>query len=131
MEQAINATRRDEGQALLLRAQEDLLKLVEQAKEIPDLNGGAVARLVIDHLHDIAAASGDNVGRRGLRQPIDNPYIAGVPVAPPLFRGREDIYRRIHQLWSGGQARKPPIILYGHRRMGKSSILRNLPILLA
>lgn len=56
---------------------------------------------------------------------FDNPYVAGNPVAPPLFVGRADIFNRIGEVWS---AKRVPdsIILYGHRRMGKSSILRNL-----
>jgi hypothetical protein len=58
-------------------------------------------------------------------KPLDNPYIAGDPVMPPLFVGRRDIFTRINEIW---HAKKNPdsIILYGHRRMGKSSILRNL-----
>lgn len=57
--------------------------------------------------------------------PFNNPYIAGDPVYPPLFVGRTDIFNRIGEIWT---AKKNPdsIILYGHRRMGKSSILRNL-----
>ena len=58
-------------------------------------------------------------------EPFDNPYVAGDPVYPPLLAGRKDIFDRIGEVWS---AKDDPdsIILYGHRRMGKSSILRNL-----
>ncbi|CAG0927164.1 hypothetical protein TFLX_00398 [Thermoflexales bacterium] len=58
-------------------------------------------------------------------KPLANPYIAGDPVAPPLFVGRRDIFTKIAETW---RAKKNPdsIIVYGHRRMGKSSILRNL-----
>jgi AAA+ ATPase superfamily predicted ATPase len=57
--------------------------------------------------------------------PFDNPYIVGDPVYPPLLVGRKDIFDRIGEVWA---AKKNPdsIILYGHRRMGKSTILRNL-----
>jgi AAA+ ATPase superfamily predicted ATPase len=57
--------------------------------------------------------------------PFDNPYIVGDPVYPPLLVGRKDAFDRIAEVWS---AKKNPdsIIIYGHRRMGKSSILRNL-----
>ncbi|MBN2003242.1 MAG: AAA family ATPase [Anaerolineae bacterium] len=58
-------------------------------------------------------------------QPFANPYKAGAPVVPPLFVGREDIFARIREVWAG-KADPDSIILYGHRRMGKSSILRNL-----
>jgi hypothetical protein len=58
-------------------------------------------------------------------RPFDNPYIVGDPVYPPLLVGRRDVFDRIGEVWS---AKKNPdsIIIYGHRRMGKSSILRNL-----
>ena len=58
-------------------------------------------------------------------RPFDNPYIVGDPVYPPLLVGRKDLFDRIGEVWT---AKKNPdsIILYGHRRMGKSSILRNL-----
>jgi AAA+ ATPase superfamily predicted ATPase len=57
--------------------------------------------------------------------PFDNPYVVGDPVYPPLLVGRKDVFDRIGEVWS---AKKNPdsIILYGHRRMGKSTILRNL-----
>ena len=54
-----------------------------------------------------------------------NPYVAGNPVIGELFVGREDIFRRLEELWAGSE-QKPSIVLYGHRRMGKSSILHNL-----
>jgi hypothetical protein len=61
---------------------------------------------------------------------IDNPYIFGVPltVTQEIFVGREDISRRIEQLLhtAGG----PPLLIYGQRRMGKTSLLRNLRRLL-
>jgi len=58
-------------------------------------------------------------------RPFDNPYIVGDPVYPPLLVGRKDVFDRIGEVWV---AKENPdsIILYGHRRMGKSSILRNL-----
>ena len=58
-------------------------------------------------------------------KPFDNPYIAGDPVYPPLLVGRTDIFNRIGEIW-GAKENPDSIILYGHRRMGKSSILRNL-----
>ncbi len=58
-------------------------------------------------------------------QPFDNPYVVGDPVYPPLFVGRKDIFNRITHVW-GAKENPDSIILYGHRRMGKSSILRNL-----
>jgi hypothetical protein len=58
-------------------------------------------------------------------EPYPNPYKAGDPVYPPLFVGRGDVFGRIREVW-GRKANPDSVILYGHRRMGKSSILRNL-----
>jgi len=63
-------------------------------------------------------------------QEIDNPYIFGLPLAEyhELFVGRGDIAARIEQLIV--DRRRPPLLLYGQRRMGKTSLLRNLGRLL-
>src|SRR5207253_4522042 len=63
-------------------------------------------------------------------QEIDNPYIFSVPLVEhqDLFVGRADIAARIEQLLL--DRRRPPLLLYGQRRMGKTSLLRNLGRLL-
>lgn len=65
-----------------------------------------------------------------LRQEIDNPYIIGVPLTEQeeIFTGRADIGTRIEQLIL--DHRRPPLLLYGQRRMGKTSLLNNLGRLL-
>jgi hypothetical protein len=65
-----------------------------------------------------------------LRQEIDNPYIVGVPLTAQqeLFVGRTDISARIEHLLL--DRRRPPVLLYGPRRMGKTSLLNNLGRLL-
>jgi PAS domain S-box-containing protein len=57
--------------------------------------------------------------------PIHNPYIFGNPVSGNLFVGREEVFRRLEELW-GQEGTGPSLLLYGQRRMGKSSILQNL-----
>jgi hypothetical protein len=57
--------------------------------------------------------------------PFDNPYVAGDPVYPPLLVGRVDVFNRIGEVWSA-KTSPDSIILYEHRRMGKSNILHNL-----
>lgn len=63
-------------------------------------------------------------------QEIDNPYIFSVPLTDQqdMFVGRVDIAARIEQLLL--DRRRPPLLLYGQRRMGKTSLLRNLGRLL-
>jgi hypothetical protein len=64
------------------------------------------------------------------RQEIDSPYIIGVPLTEQqeIFVGRADISARIEQLLL--DRRRPPLLLYGQRRMGKTSLLNNLGRLL-
>jgi hypothetical protein len=63
-------------------------------------------------------------------QEIDNPYVVGVPLTEQqeIFVGRADVVARIEQLLL--DRRCPPLLLYGQRRMGKTSLLRNLGRLL-
>jgi len=64
------------------------------------------------------------------RQEIDNPYVIGVPLTEmqEIFVGRTDVSARIEQLLV--DRRRPPVLLYGQRRMGKTSLLTNLGRLL-
>lgn len=65
-----------------------------------------------------------------LRQEIDSPYIIGVPLTEQqvIFVGRTDISSRIEKLLI--DRRHPPLLLYGQRRTGKTSLLNNLGRLL-
>ncbi|MEM9483726.1 MAG: AAA family ATPase [Cyanobacteria bacterium P01_F01_bin.116] len=65
-----------------------------------------------------------------LRQEIDSPYIIGVPLnqQQTVFISRTGISARIEQLLL--DRRRPPLLLYGQRRSGKTSLLNNLGRLL-
>ncbi len=66
-----------------------------------------------------------DIGEITIREHIANPYVIGSPVEGKLFSGREDICRGLKELWISGQNMQS-VVLYGHRRMGKTSILRNI-----
>ncbi len=72
----------------------------------------------------LTEASG-KIGFADVSGPVANPYVVGNPVIGHLFIGREDILRRLEELWMVKE-QCPSVVIYGHRRMGKSSILRNL-----
>jgi hypothetical protein len=67
---------------------------------------------------------------RALEQDIANPYVVGVPLTAQdaIFVGRMQIAARLEQ--SLRARHSPPVLLYGQRRMGKSSLLLNLARLL-
>jgi hypothetical protein len=60
-----------------------------------------------------------------IRKPVQNPYIVGDPVQGSAFVGREDIINQLAELWLVGRSVQS-VLLYAHRRMGKTSILRNV-----
>ncbi len=64
------------------------------------------------------------------RQELDNPYIVGVPLNrhQEIFVGRTEVSARIEALLRHDL--HPPLLLYGQRRMGKTSLLHNLRRLL-
>ncbi len=54
-----------------------------------------------------------------------NPYVVGPPVAGPIFYGRKDIFKFVQETLVASQ--QNAVVLYGQRRMGKTSILKELP----
>jgi hypothetical protein len=116
-------------QAALLRAT-NALNLLEEGLEVRVVTPERVIlRQVLRHWqHLICIASGE-IGNARPIQPIANPYVIGNPVTGHLFVGREDIMRRLEELWLPKQ-QVPSVVLYGQRRMGKSSILHNLRTIL-
>lgn len=66
----------------------------------------------------------------GKFQPVErNPYVVGPPIAPDLgtpFFGRQEVIDWIET--SLQSAEKPILVLYGQRRMGKTSVLRQIEV---
>ncbi len=64
------------------------------------------------------------------QQEIPDPYIVGIPLSrqQELFVGRQQVSTRIEALLRHDL--HPPLLLYGQRRMGKTSLLYNLRRLL-
>ncbi len=64
-------------------------------------------------------------------QEIDNPYVVGIPLnaQQAVFVGRTDLSARLETLLLDRQC--PPLLLYGQRRIGKTSLLNNLGRLIA
>jgi hypothetical protein len=78
----------------------------------------------------VAARSAELAAASEQHQELVSPYIVGVPLTAQqaIFVGRADISARIEQLLRAEQC--PPLLLYGQRRMGKTSLLNNLGRLL-
>jgi hypothetical protein len=66
------------------------------------------------------------------RREIPNPFVFGNPVVETehnVFTGRQDIVRQVEASLLGA-IQAPTLLLYGPRRMGKTSLLNQLPRLL-
>ncbi len=66
------------------------------------------------------------------KEQIPNVYVAGSPLAEKskVFKGRRDVFRALERELAGEAAQRPAILLFGARRSGKSSALKQLPVAL-
>ena len=121
----LEATSRVNKLASIARAIDalDILEEYINAEVVPPEQ--TILKRIIRQWRKLVSEAGGAVGRTQEIGPIANPYVAGNPVTGGLFVGREDILRRLEVLWMES-SQCPSVILYGHRRMGKSSILKNL-----
>lgn len=62
-------------------------------------------------------------------EPIPNIYVAGMPLDgnSVVFKGRRDIIRMLERDLATEAAQRPAILLFGARRTGKTSVLRQFP----
>jgi hypothetical protein len=130
IENALNQTTSFRRRFLLRSAENDLARL---ERDLLLKNGAEVTRFyaIVDQWRRIVNESLRELERDiELNQEIDNPYIFGIPLTDEqeIFVGRLDVSARIEQLLS--DYRRPPLLLYGQRRMGKTSLLYNLGHLL-
>jgi hypothetical protein len=100
------------------------------------LERGALARLLLGvarKWRDVAQTRLDQMGEAEEAAGfIHNPFVFGQPIEETdsnLFVGRRDVVREIEINLLGGTA-KPALALWGPRRMGKTSVLLQLPRLL-
>ena len=100
---------------------------LETILTLPDIIPQAERNLIIQTAkkwQQILLQVTGKIGDISIAQPVSIPYIIGDPVQGKLFVGREDIIRQLEELWVKGNPLQS-VALYGHRRMGKTSILLN------
>lgn len=74
---------------------------------------------------ELALDQASAIGTVEVRERVASPYTVGAVVAPERLIGRQDIFARIQQIWDK-PGRRDSLVIYGQRRIGKSSIVRNL-----
>jgi hypothetical protein len=104
-------------------ALEELGPFIEDTVVVPEK---VLLLRIRNHWRTLVAEGGGRLGQQVQHQRVVNPYVAGNPVKGNLFVGRDEILGQLEELWlKPGQV--DSLVLFGHRRMGKSSILQNLP----
>ncbi|HMQ53090.1 MAG TPA: cyclic nucleotide-binding domain-containing protein [Anaerolineae bacterium] len=119
------ATSKYQQLAALARATDRLDDLTEYLVEHVGKQEATILEGIIHQWRRLISGTGAEVGASDTRSLVANPYVAGNPVTGDLFVGREDILRRLNELW-GKEGHLPSVVIYGHRRMGKTSILHNM-----
>ena len=120
----LTATSKSARSFALNRAIGQLAEILNNANTLPQ----AEKDLIVDIAQNWKKALENIAKERGdisITKPVKNPYVIGDPVEGDLFVGREDIMRQLEQLWVMS-SQPQSVVLYGHRRMGKTSILRNI-----
>ncbi len=116
------------GRERLLRAAQRRLLELSEARPVDLLPHDR--RLMHDAaraMRDILTLSGDALDRAVAATPVRSFYVTGPPVLGEQLVGREPLLARVDALWAP-QSRSAwkPLVLYGHRRMGKTSLLHGL-----
>ncbi|MUG99361.1 ATP-binding protein [Scytonema sp. UIC 10036] len=107
----------------LNRAQGELKNVLDNANTLAQAEQGLIVDIAETWKEALLSVAGE-VGEISITKPIRNPYIIGDPVVGERFVGREDVMRQLEELWLMGQQLQS-VVIYGHRRMGKTSILKN------
>lgn len=109
------------------RALAKVTKLIEDVDSIGQEEIRPVVKDTAQKWRDVFALAAGKIGEQAISEPVPNPFIVGNPVQGALFVGREDIFKRLEDLWgSDSTMGVDSVVLYGHRRMGKTSILQNM-----
>ncbi|MBK8898612.1 MAG: hypothetical protein IPN66_15720 [Candidatus Competibacteraceae bacterium] len=74
---------------------------------------------------EIILASASTVGSLNVCETVASPYIVGAPVPAARLIGRYNILAQIEAAWTK-PGQRDSLVIFGHRRMGKTSIARNV-----
>ncbi len=107
----------------LNRAQGELTNILKNPETLPQAERGLILDIAETWQKALLQIAGE-VGEISITKPVRNPYIIGDPVIGEKFVGREEVMRELKELWVRGEQLQS-VVIYGHRRMGKTSILRN------
>jgi AAA+ ATPase superfamily predicted ATPase len=123
--QVVNiSTSRSARSFALNRALGELDKLVKHPENLDGAEKNLILKIARNWQAGLLPATSE-IGEIAIIKPVQNPYIIGDPVQGSALVGREDTMNQLSELWLMGRSVQS-VVLYGHRRMGKTSILRNI-----
>lgn len=113
--------------AALGRASGDLQSLEQNLPTICSPLEQKAVLGVIQNWQKVVTQAAGQAGQLEITKPVENPFVVGAPVSGALFVGREDIFHQLEEMWGDDPGRVvDSVVLYGQRRMGKTSILQNI-----
>jgi len=118
-----NSSSRSARAFALSHALGELKNLRDRADAVPQPEREIVRKIALDWSQAILDVASE-VGNVSITERVRNPYVVGDPVEGNLFVGREDILKQLKEVWILSKQLQS-VVIYGHRRMGKTSILLN------
>ncbi|MEG4809608.1 ATP-binding protein [Microcoleus sp. F8-D3] len=119
-----NSSSRSTRAFALSHALGELKNLRDQPDAVPQPEREIVSKIAWNWSQAILDVASE-VGNVSITERVRNPYVVGDPVEGNLFVGREDILKQLKEVWILSQHLQS-VVIYGHRRMGKTSILLNV-----
>jgi ATPase domain predominantly from Archaea len=119
-----NSSSRSARAFALSHALGELKKLRDQPDAVPQPEREIVRKIAWNWSQAILNVASE-VGNISITERVRNPYVVGDPVEGNLFVGREDILKQLKEVWILSHQLQS-VVIYGHRRMGKTSILLNV-----
>jgi AAA+ ATPase superfamily predicted ATPase len=110
-----------------LSALEQVSRMAAESPDVPQ-PFAALLLLISERWYQTVAAERDRLLALRPVSPLEDFYVVGLPLTPEsgrLFVGRDEIFQRLEELFRN-PFQKGPVVLYGQRRMGKTSILRHI-----
>lgn len=106
---------------------EDLNRLVRELNLTQNPYAQRFQPIALHWYHIILNYQAQLIQAQEINREIANPYIVGLPLSEDqqeIFVGRQDLITRVQQFLRDGH--RTALLLYGQRRMGKTSLLQNL-----
>lgn len=119
-----NSASRSSRSLALNRVLGEFTKIIDELENLPESEVHLIFNIIKNWQSSLLVLA-EEIGEIAITNKVINPYIIGDPVIGQQFIGREDIIKQLEELWIL-TPQLQSVVLFGHRRMGKTSILLNI-----